>query len=86
MRGHQPEPCTPMPGSWPASAGEHDWQEGEGAHCDGCSQPHPVLYCPKCAETVDLIWDDDPRRVAQAMTERAIAKYGPALDALKEYE
>lgn len=52
--GYTPGPCESPDG--------HVWEEREVYGCDLCGE-HPGVVCTVkgCYETVDLIWEKDPR-------------------------
>lgn len=37
----------------------HEWQDAE-VGCEDCGS-HPAVRCAFCLETLDLIYNDDPR-------------------------
>ena len=41
---------------------EHSWEEIDLFGCEVCGD-HPGLTCPDCYETLDLVWDEDPRGI-----------------------
>jgi hypothetical protein len=57
-----PEPCTHPSG--------HLWEETDVSGCDLCGE-HSGLQClqPGCWETVDLVWEADPRDLSRAPAE-----------------
>lgn len=47
----------------PCDEGEHVWEETSPS-CEVCGDgAHEGLYCTKCGETVDFVFDADPREV-----------------------